>query len=73
MEVPRHWRLNNQRYRLVGSFCPKCERVDFPPRQICPDCRGTVKIDNGSGMIYKSIKVLETPSRIISNFSISRQ
>ncbi len=38
MEVPRIWRLKAQRYRMVGSVCPTCGRVFFPPRPVCPDC-----------------------------------
>ncbi len=38
MEVPRIWRLKAQRYRLVGSVCPTCGQVFFPPRPVCPDC-----------------------------------
>jgi len=38
MEVPRHWRLKKQRYRLVGEECPHCEVKIFPPRDICPEC-----------------------------------
>ena len=38
MEVSRHWRLKAQRYRLVGSICPVCGRLAFPPRPVCPDC-----------------------------------
>lgn len=37
MEVPRNWRLNKQRYRLVGENCPHCETKIFPPRDICPN------------------------------------
>jgi uncharacterized OB-fold protein len=38
MEIPRHWRLKAQRYRLEGSVCPICSRPAFPPRPVCPDC-----------------------------------
>ncbi len=38
MDVPRHWRLKAQRYRLEGSACPICGRLSFPPRPVCPDC-----------------------------------
>jgi uncharacterized OB-fold protein len=38
MEIPRHWRLNAQRYRLEGSACPTCGQLAFPPRQVCPQC-----------------------------------
>lgn len=36
MEVPRHWRLKAQRYRLEGSICPVCGQPNFPPRRVCP-------------------------------------
>lgn len=38
MEIPRHWRLNKQRYLLVGEVCPHCDLKIFPPRDICPRC-----------------------------------
>jgi uncharacterized OB-fold protein len=38
MEIPRHWRLKAQRYRLEGSVCPVCGQVTFPPRPVCPHC-----------------------------------
>ena len=38
MEIPRHWRLKAQRYRLEGSACPVCGRPAFPPRPVCPHC-----------------------------------
>lgn len=37
MEAPRHWRLKQQRYRLVGEICPHCDEKIFPPRDICPN------------------------------------
>jgi hypothetical protein len=38
MEIPRHWRLKAQRYRLVGISCPTCGHLMFPPRPVCPHC-----------------------------------
>jgi rRNA maturation protein Nop10 len=38
MEVPRHWRLKQQRYALIGEVCPHCDAKVFPPREICPAC-----------------------------------
>jgi uncharacterized OB-fold protein len=32
------WRLKNQRYQMVGSACPECGEVAFPPREVCPYC-----------------------------------
>ena len=37
-EIARHWRLNPQRYQLVGEVCPKCSGKIFPPRDVCPYC-----------------------------------
>ncbi len=39
MTVPRFWREQPQRYRLVGTECPGCQTVHFPPRPVCPKCR----------------------------------
>jgi len=38
MEIPRHWRLKAQRYRLEGSICPTCGKLSFPPRPDCFHC-----------------------------------
>lgn len=40
MDIPRHWRLRNQRYQLEGSACRACGAVYFPPRAFCKACRG---------------------------------
>ena len=37
MEIPRHWRLKAQRYRLEGSACQDCGQFSFPPRPVCPN------------------------------------
>lgn len=37
--MPRFWREQPQRYRLVASECQRCTRVHFPPRTVCPSCR----------------------------------
>lgn len=39
MDIPRYWRLRNQRYRLEGTKCKQCGAISFPPRIICPDCK----------------------------------
>lgn len=38
MEVSRHWRLQKQRYGLVGEVCDHCGEKIFPPRDVCPNC-----------------------------------
>lgn len=39
MSLAKHWRLQNQRYRLIGVECESCGAKSFPQRQICPQCR----------------------------------
>ena len=38
MEIPRHWRLKAQRYRLEGRVCPVCGELTLPPRPMCMHC-----------------------------------
>lgn len=39
MTVPRFWREQPQRYRLIGAECGQCGSIFFPPRSVCPKCR----------------------------------
>jgi len=56
MEIPRHWRLKQSRYNLLGEMCPNpdCQEFIFPPRDVCPNCKGEAKIKPNeiSGAIY---------------------
>lgn len=36
----RYWREIPQRYRLEASMCTECRKTFFPPRLVCPDCKG---------------------------------
>ena len=38
MTIPRFWREFEHMYRLIGTKCPSCNRVYFPPRDVCPYC-----------------------------------
>jgi uncharacterized OB-fold protein len=40
MISPRYSREIPQRYRLEAAQCSKCGNVSFPPRLVCPDCKG---------------------------------
>ncbi len=42
MEVPRHWRLKQQRYALAGAVCSHCGAQNFPARPVCPQCGGVM-------------------------------
>ncbi len=39
MDIPRNWRLREQRYHLEGNACTRCAAVYFPPREVCRECR----------------------------------
>jgi uncharacterized OB-fold protein len=65
MEIPRHWRLKQQRYGLVGKVCPHCDARIFPPREICPNCGSEVKTDfafSGKGEVYSYTTIYEAPA-----------
>jgi hypothetical protein len=65
MEIPRHWRLKQQRYGLVGKVCTHCDARIFPPRDVCPKCGSEVKTDfafNGKGEIFSFTTIYEAPA-----------
>ena len=65
MEIPRHWRLRQQRYGLVGEACPHCEAKIFPPRDICPSCgqeAKTLYAFSGKGEVYSYTTIYEAPA-----------
>ena len=65
MEVPRHWRLRQQRYGLVGEVCPHCEAKLFPPRDVCPHCGGEARnayTFSGKGTIYSYTMMHDAPA-----------
>jgi hypothetical protein len=41
MITARYHREIPQRYRLEAGKCQKCGQVHFPPRRVCPKCKGT--------------------------------
>ncbi len=65
MEIPRHWRLRQQRYALVGEICPHCEGKIFPPRDVCPHCGNDARTTftfSGKGEVYSFTNVTEAPA-----------
>ena len=68
MEIARHWRLNQQRYSLVGEQCPGCERKIFPPRDSCLDCQAAVDARvnvfalTGLGEVYSHTTIYDPPA-----------
>ncbi len=65
MEIPRHWRLKQQRYGLVGEVCPHCDVKIFPPRDVCPSCGHEAKTSfafSGKGEIFSYTTIYEAPT-----------
>lgn len=65
MEVPRHWRLQKQRYALIGEVCPHCEAKIFPPRDVCPECGGEARLPfsfSGRGEIFSYTVMHDAPA-----------
>lgn len=70
MEIPRHWRLKQQRYGLVGEVCPHCDAKIFPPRDVCPNCGDEAKTlytFSGKGEVFSYTTIYEAPSGFDSN------
>jgi hypothetical protein len=70
MEIPRHWRLKQQRYSLVGEVCPHCDHKIFPPRDVCPNCGDEAKTlyaFSGKGEVYSFTTIYEAPSGFEAN------
>lgn len=42
MEIPRHWRLRDQRYALTGTVCTQCGKRFFTPRPVCDVCNSAI-------------------------------
>jgi len=64
MDIPRNWRLREQRYGLVGEQCEHCNAKIFPPRDICPECGREAKTRfsfSGRGEVYSFTVVHDAP------------
>lgn len=64
MELSQHWRLNDQRYQLIGEKCPYCGVSIFPPRDVCPECSEPAKTlytFAGKGTVYSYTTILDAP------------
>ncbi|HNS50130.1 MAG TPA: Zn-ribbon domain-containing OB-fold protein [Anaerolineae bacterium] len=65
MSLPRHWRLQNQRYQMVGEVCLKCGAKLFPPRDVCPECSKPAYEPftfSGKGTVYSFSTVYQAPA-----------
>lgn len=65
MEISRHWRLNEQRYSLIGETCDNCGVKIFPPRDVCVECNAPAKelyTFTGTGTVFSYSTVYEVPA-----------
>jgi len=65
MEIPRHWRLKQQRYALMGEVCPHCDAKLFPPRDVCPHCGEDARTPypfSGKGEVYSYTVMNDAPA-----------
>ena len=65
MEVSRHWRLQEQRYKLVGETCDSCGVKLFPPRDVCLECQAPayeLYTFTGLGEIYSFTTIYDAPA-----------
>jgi len=64
MQIPRYWRLSQQRYGLVGEVCESCGERLFPPRDVCPVCQQPASKPftfSGRGKVYSYSVVRRAP------------
>ena len=64
MDLARHWRLNDQRYRLEGTVCKNCGAKFFPPRDVCTDCKAMdmrAHEFDGHGELYSFTTIYQAP------------
>ncbi|KAA3665435.1 MAG: Zn-ribbon domain-containing OB-fold protein [Chloroflexi bacterium] len=65
MEVSRHWRLQEQRYKLVGETCEHCGTKLFPPRDVCLECEKPayeLYTFEGVGEVYSYTTIYDAPA-----------
>jgi uncharacterized OB-fold protein len=50
------WRRREQRYKMIGTRCAKCDTHFFPPRGFCPNCRRKGEVEPkemvGTGKVF---------------------
>jgi len=70
MDIPRYWRLREQRYHLTGTKCQSCGDLSFPPRKICPKCHSRKMNDYSfqkRGVIYSFTTIYQATEQFEYN------
>ncbi len=66
MDIPRSWRLRNQRYLLEGNACTSCDKKHFPPVLVCSECKSRDLRPftfSGKGKLYSYSTVYQAPGQ----------
>lgn len=63
--ISLHWRLQKAKYRLIGTECKTCGSLFYPPKSLCPKCRGKGNIKDykfsGKGKIITYTVIRTAP------------
>ena len=65
MSLAKHWRMQQQRYRLTGMQCEDCGAKLLPRRLVCPQCKShnlQPYSFKGQGTVYSHTVVYDAPS-----------
>jgi uncharacterized OB-fold protein len=65
MDIPRYWRTETTRYRLLGEICRTCRKPIFPPRDVCPHCTDAGQEPHafsGKGQVYSFSTMHDAPA-----------
>jgi RNA polymerase subunit RPABC4/transcription elongation factor Spt4 len=57
--IPRNWRLQQQRYRLAGKVCENCNKMTFPPRNVCPACESMAQTSLFAGGFSIPVEIVK--------------
>ena len=61
MQVAGHWRVQKQRYMLVGEVCENCGHKMFPPRGVCPACQTPAQVPEQASYAVPLMAMKEGP------------
>jgi len=65
MSLAKHWRMQSQRYRLLGVRCEDCGAKLLPRRLVCPQCKSSNLRPHhfgGEGTVYSYTVMYDAPS-----------
>jgi uncharacterized OB-fold protein len=69
MHIAQNWRINAQRYAMKGLRCETCQKVTFPPREVCPYCAAVANSANHANNIVAfpghDSKVIDLPDVVV--------